>query len=269
MVDFLYTNAPGRLLMKVLQKVRAFVVLAWFLKTPVSKLMVPNYIKKNNIDMTPFAGQKYRSFAEFFGRTKEVYEYERDADVLISPCDGLLSIYPIKEDLVIPMKGSWYTVNDLIPEKETAELFKDGLCMVFRLQARDYHHFCMFDDAKLSNTHYIPGQLHSVQPIACDTVPVFRLNRRWWTLLETAHFGTAAQIEVGAMSVGGVTFVKENGELKRGEEMGNFELAGSTIIVLLDASVSQRLHLHEAYKAAVGGNVEVPVTMGQGVGRVQ
>ena len=45
MVDFLYTNAPGRLLMKVLQKVRAFVVLAWFLKTPVSKLMVPNYIK--------------------------------------------------------------------------------------------------------------------------------------------------------------------------------------------------------------------------------
>ena len=74
--------------------------------------------------------------------------------------------------------------------------------------------------------------LHSVQPIACDTYPVYTLNRRVWTLLQTEHFGPVIQTEVGAFVVGGIVNENENGRFFRGMEKGHFELAGSTIVLL-------------------------------------
>ena len=265
--DFFYRNSVGRALVVALQKTGAFRLSAWFLRTPLSRPLAARYIKNNGIDMTPFEGQSYRSFSEFFARKKNTADAAAESGTLISPCDGLLTVYPVSDELFIPMKGSRYRIIDLVPDEQTAQRYRDGLCLVFRLQASDYHHFCAIDDLVLGETHYIPGLLHSVQPIACETVPVYRLNRRWWSVLETENFGEVIQIEVGAMLVGGVTFAKVSGKLRRGEEMGNFELAGSTIVVLVDSSVRDRLRLTEPYNNAVGGT-EVPVKMGREIGRI-
>ena len=54
-----------------------------------------------------------------------------DRGIIISPCDGLLSIYGATEYLTIPMKGSTYTLTDLVPDREVAEIFQNGLCLVF------------------------------------------------------------------------------------------------------------------------------------------
>ena len=138
--------------------------------------------------------------------------------------------------------------------------------MVFRLEATDYHRFCCFDDARIVETRFIPGQLHSVQPIACRKYPVYRLNRRWYSILDTAHFGTAAQIEVGAMFVGGVEFTKDNGSFLRGEDMGSFELAGSTLVLLLNASAWKQLTLFLPFLQSLLRREEVRVSMGEGIG---
>lgn len=264
--EYFYRTVSGRILMKLLQGTRLFSLTALFLRTPFSCVMIPGYIRKNHIDMEPFRGQHYLSFADFFSRKRADCAFETQPGVLISPCDGLLTVYPINQNLRIHMKNSWYRLKDLISDGETAELFHGGYCFVFRLQAKDYHHFCFFDDGTLLSTIFLPGQLHSVQPIACDSVPVYRLNRRWWSLLDTAHFGRAVQIEVGAMLVGGVHLAKGQGTFQRGEEMGHFELAGSTIVLLVTESVRKRLHLFEPFVASLGGYVEIPVTMGQGIG---
>ena len=265
--DFFYKSVPGRSILKVCQKSGAFRVAAWALRTPPSRGLIPRYIRRNGIDMTPYAGQRYRSYAEFFSRSKEVSTPVSAPEELISPCDGLLSVYPVTPELDIPMKGSRYRLRDLLPAAELAGSFCGGLCLVFRLEASDYHHFCCFDDARLLRWGYIPGQLHSVQPIACDRVPVYRLNRRWWSLLETKNFGLAVQIEVGAMLVGGVRFAGQEHALRRGEEMGNFELAGSTVLLLLGPEVRQKLVLEEPFAGAVEGR-EVRVSMGQRLGRL-
>ncbi len=229
--------------------------------------MIPGYVKKHGIDLEEYGNQKYRSFAEFFARKKKVNAaLSEDPQVLISPCDGMFSVYPISEHLSLSMKESKYRIRDLVNDPAVAGKFAGGLCLVFRLRAHDYHHFCAFDDTDIKQIHYIPGQLHSVQPIACETVPVYRLNRRWWSLLETGHFGTAVQIEVGAMAVGGVRFQKKLGHLAKGTEMGNFELAGSTILLLLDASARKRLELYPAYQPAMNGETEVPAAIGEGIG---
>ncbi len=264
--DVFYSTVSGRILLKVLQKAGLFRLASWLLHTRTSKHLIPGYIRKYGIDMTPFAGQEYGSFASFFKRKRYSVNYVSDPDVLISPCDGLLSVYSVTDEMEVHIKGSNYTMTDLVSEKKTAELFRGGLCLVFRLEASDYHHFCFLDDGELIETCYIPGRLHSVQPIALRTAPVFRLNRRWRSILETVHFGTVAQIEIGALLVGGVTFFKDNVWFERGEDMGCFELAGSTIILLLRSDVRERLVFREALRPGIEEKKEIRVWMGSAIG---
>lgn len=266
--DFFYETAFGRGLLKLIQAAGGFRVAAWFLHTGLSRHLIPGYIRKNDIDMTPYEGQTYHCFAEFFARERRSTQFALDTDTLISPCDGRLTVYPVSENLTIPMKGSHYHLRDLIPDDGVANVFHDGLCLVFRLEASDYHHFCGFDDMMMVETRFVPGLLHSVQPIACQTVPVYRLNRRWWSLLETVHFGLAAQIEVGAMVVGDVQFPQKSGWLYRGDEMGHFELSGSTIVLFLASDVRRRLHLMEPFEKTWGGASEAVVHMGEGIGKL-
>lgn len=267
-VDFLYKHAAGRCLLQAFQKSGGTKLGAWFLHTRCSKRMIPSYIRKNAIDMEAFEGQTYHSFAEFFGRKKEIALRETDANVLISPCDSLLSVYPVGKNLVLPMKGSSYRISDLISDPFYSERFAGGVCLVFRLEASDYHHYCYVDDGLQGSTRYIQGELHSVQPIALEKFPVYRLNRRWWTPMETEHFGTIVQIEVGAMMVGGVTHVQNSGAFKKGDEMGNFELAGSTIVLLIGPEIKKRLKLDAAFRPAWKGAKEVRVHLGDRLGEI-
>lgn len=217
----------------------------------------------NNIDMQDFGGQSYGSFADFFARKRVQDNAELHEGTMISPCDGLLSIYDINENSQLKVKGSLYRMCDLIPEAETADKFNEGLCMIFRLRANDYHRFCYIDNCVHSKAHWIDGQLHAVQPIACSTVPVYRLNRRQWSLMDTENFGLVAQIEVGAMLVGGIVHNKCNEIARRGEEMGHFELAGSTIILLFTNEAKNALGLAPEYSGIIGSEKEIHVRQGR------
>lgn len=264
-----YRYAIGREVLKTFQNIRGPRICSWFLHTKWSRWMIPSYIKRNHIDMSEFQGQTYDSFAEFFGRRKEFVLEEQGSNVLISPCDSLLSIYPVKKGLVLPLKGSQYRISDLVPEPVYPEMFAGGACFVFRLEASDYHHFCYVDNGIQDRTRYIPGELHSVQPIALEKLPVFYLNRRWWTPLETEHFGMLLQIEIGALMVGGVTHVQGKGAFLKGEEMGNFELAGSTIVLLIGKEAMSKIRLDAKFRSAWMGREEVRVHMGERLGEKQ
>jgi phosphatidylserine decarboxylase len=274
--NFFYTTAAGRGIFSLMQKIGIFRPVAWFLHTKASKPMIGRYIKNNGIDMSPYGNRDFVSFADFFARKRDI-EFDDDPNALIAPCDSLLSVYEITSDLEIPMKESIYTVPDLIPESDVAEQLAGGLCLIFRLEASDYHHFCFFDDLRSVKTVYIPGELHSVQPIALRHFPVFRLNRRWWSVMETEHFGTAVQIEIGAMAVGGVTFSEGAKGFKKGAEMGNFELAGSTVALLLNKETRDRLELDPKIRLRKGASFseedaeipEIRVTIGSAIGRLK
>ena len=231
-VRFLYGTRAGRALLELMLKSKIDGLIVKFLWSPLSKPVIPLYIKMNKISMKDFQGQKYRTFREFFVREREPVEMDLNPGHLISPCDGWLSAFPIEEDSSFRIKGSHYKLEDLIQDKELAKQFYDGDCLIFRLCASDYHHYSYIDDGYQGVDHYIPGMLHSVQPIACDTYPVYTLNRRVWTLLQTEHFGPVIQTEVGAFVVGGIVNENENGRFFRGMEKGHFELAGSTIVLL-------------------------------------
>ncbi len=261
-VEFLYSTVPGRCILKFIMKTRADRLAVKFLWSPLSKIVIPGYARKNGIPLTAAQRKSFRSFRDFFARNAK-----RDIDPapehLISPCDGWLSAFPIRENSTFAIKSSHYRISDFLKDEKLAETFHGGTCLVFRLCASDYHHYCYIDNGCQGSNHYIPGELHSVQPVVCEKLPVFVLNRRSWTLLTTEHFGPVVQTEIGALVVGGIVNHGSNRRFRKGEEKGRFELAGSTIVLLFQ---KDRIRLSRELTRLLRRESEVRVRYGEYIG---
>jgi phosphatidylserine decarboxylase len=175
-----------------------------------------------------------------------------------------LSAYKITGDLVIPVKQSNYHISDLLRSKKLASLYEDGTVLIFRLCVNHYHRYAYPDNAKKANNRFIPGVLHTVQPIALRHTPVFAENCREYTLMDTENFGKIIQMEVGAMLVGKIKNHHEARIVKRGEEKGCFLYGGSTIIILLQ---KDKVNIDNFYFEATKREIEVPVKLGECLGQ--
>lgn len=234
LIRFLYGTVIGRGLLKLIQKLHVDRLIVRFLRSPLSRAFTAWYVRRNQIPIRQEELQQYATFRDFFVREKESERADITPEHLISPCDGWLSVYPIAESSSFAIKHSRYYIRDLIGDEKLAKNYHGGTCLVFRLCASDYHHYYYFDDGFQGQTHRIEGQLHSVQPIACETYPVYTLNRRCWCLLATENFGPVVQTEIGALIVGRIANIEGSSRFCRGMEKGHFELAGSTIVLLFE-----------------------------------
>ncbi len=278
-VRFLYGTFLGRLILELCLFLKIPAILGLFLRSPFSRFYIKSFIKKNKIDMTDFSDYKesglcdktkgakhFRSFNDFFTRKKSEQSLKISAEDgdLISPCDSLLSVFKIEADSVFRVKGFDYSLSDFFDSAEFSEKFAGGDCLIFRLCATDYHRFCFVDSGSLGETRFIPGKLYSVQPIACENYRVYTKNRRFWSILNTTHFGSVAQIEVGAFSVGGIVNHKKTGEsFEKGEEKGFFDLHGSTIVLLFER---EKISLVPEILSGTSGGAEFRVKYGQKIG---
>ena len=263
MMNFLYGHAAGRAILNTLFKAGLPKLMAAYLRSPFSKPMIRKYIKKYGIDLSEYEDEEYRRFSDFFIRKRKEPAFDADPAHLISPCDGLVSCFPISADSAFEIKNSLYRISDLLHDEKMAEKFVGGTCLIFRLRAQDYHRYCFIDSAYVHENRCFEGQLHSVQPIACLHYPVYRLNRRVCTVMDTDSFGTVAQIEVGAMAVGGIVNPFENCRIEKGKEMGRFELCGSTIVMLFE---KDRINLLPELADTLTDGREFPVMYGEQIG---
>ncbi len=262
MVKVLYTTVPGRILLQIIQRVHLDRLIVCFLKSRWSVPYLKWYMKHNGI--MPGEGESYRSFRAFFARKKKLAGIDAAPEHLISPCDGWLSAYPVTQSSIFYIKGTYYRVEDFLKDDALAKNYEGGTCLVFRLCPSDYHRYIYIDNGYQGGNHFIPGMLHSVQPIACSTYPVYTQNRRSWCLLTTENFGPVVQAEIGALIVGGIVNYRENAHVHKGMEKGRFELAGSTIVLLFEPG---RIRLLPGLKEKLSGDREVRVGIGQWIGK--
>lgn len=262
-VRFLYGTVPGRAILKIVMALSLDQIAVNFLWSPFSRPIIKWYARRSGVHLTPEQCTAFRSFRDYFARTREDIRIDMTPAHLISPCDGWLSVFPINEQSCFSIKHSRYRICDFLQNEILASNYLGGSCLVFRLCASDYHHYCYIDDGYQGRNHYIPGVLHSVQPIACETYPVFVLNRRSWCLLTSEHFGPVVQCEIGALVVGGIFNEKENARFRKGEEKGHFELAGSTIVLLFEAG---QIQLTPALRQKLSECEEVRVQQGEWIG---
>ena len=257
--------------MKLLVHPRVSEAAGYYLSSRASKWIVPYYIRKHKIDMSdidiPAGG--FSSFNDFFIRKRSMECFDVTYGHLISPCDGLMSYIRIKGKIVLDIKNTKYTLNDLLEDNELAGQFRDGTALVFRLTPADYHRYCYAANGKVLQHKKIKGRLHCVRPIALRTVPVFAQNSREYQVLETETFGTVIQMEIGALLVGKIRNNRSSSKysyVSRGEEKGYFEFGGSTIIMLFKRNT---ICMNESLYKRQNSDGEIPVHMGEFVARAE
>lgn len=259
---FLYNNAFGRFLLRPLISRPISKLAGAYLSSRLSKGLIKKFVKNNNIDLNEFYSDNFHCFNDCFCR--KIKEGKRPLEEgLIAPCDGLLSVYPIEDGLVLPIKQSQYSIAELLDDDVLAKEFDGGTVLVFRLCVNHYHRYSYFDDGVKGDNKFIKGRLHTVRPIALAQYPVFVQNCREMTVMDTVHFGKAVQIEVGAMLVGKIANLHGSGPIKRGEEKGMFLYGGSTVVLLLQKDAATLPD--ELYENTRLG-LETPVRMGQQIG---
>lgn len=235
LLEWMYGTAIGRCFVRLMILPRVSRAAGWLLDRRVSALAVPGFIKKNRIRMEDFEQRPFTSFNDFF--TRRVREGRRPVDRepahLIAPCDSKLTVYPIGEDSRFRIKGVEYTLESLLWDRTLAERFLGGTLLLFRLTVGDYHRYGYVDSGFIGPETHIDGVFHTVNPAAASRCPIYRENTREFALLESDHFGTLLQMEVGAAMVGRIVNEPGNRAVHRGEEKGRFEFGGSTVIVLL------------------------------------
>ena len=265
LLEGLYNHKAGRMLVKPLCMPAVSACAARFLDAGISTLFVPLFIRCHSIPMEEYELTAYRSFNDFFTRklAEGARRVEQAHDVLISPCDGRLSVYKIDDACVFSVKHTRYTVNSLLKNKKLAERFAGGYVWVFRLCVDDYHRYVYVDDGAVSRHYHIKGLLHTVNPAANDALPVYKENMREYCLLKSEHFGTILQMEVGAMFVGRIENGPAERTVRRGEEKGRFAFGGSTVIVMTQKG--QALPDGDILRYSKSG-VETRVKLGEQVG---
>lgn len=266
-LHFFYQTTAGRVLLKPLVCKPVSQICGEFLDTKASKILIKPFQRRFRIETEEYDLSDIQSFNDFFCRPLKPgkRKISFDPHTLIAPCDALLTAVPIHDGSVFPVKQSQFELEQLLRFEKLAEEFKGGICLIFRLWVNHYHRYCYVDSGKKEHDIFIPGVLHTVQPVALRNRPVFVENCRSITVLDTKSFGRIIQAEVGAMLVGRIVNNQpEAGTVMRGDEKGHFAYGGSTILVLLkkDAAV-----LREDILRASKNGMETPVKMGEGIGQ--
>ena len=199
----------------------------------------------------------YPDFNSFFTRElrSDARPIDPDPAAFISPSDGRISqCGRATNDRILQAKGHSFSVRSLLGNDAAAKGFANGFFYTIYLAPRDYHRVHMPMDGTLQRMIHIPGRLFSVAPYTVRQVPnLFARNERVISLFDTSH-GPMAVVLVGAMLVSSMEMVwcgvvtpprgkrvsagdwsRRGINLKKGDEMGRFNM-GSTVIVLLPAT---------------------------------
>ena len=260
LLKFLYKTIPGRVVLKKVVNPVFSIKRGYYYNSSRSKKDILSFAKKNNIDLSLWDINEFKNFNEFFRRKKDVEVNCGDLE-LPAIADSKLSAYKIDENLILKVKNSVYSIEDIIGDKELAKRYKNGLCLVFRLGVDDYHRYIYLDTGELINTWDIDGELHTVRSIS-EKYNVFSRNSREVSILKTCHFGYVVQVEVGALLVGAIKNESHRIFIK-GQEKGYFEYGGSTIVLLFEeGKVSLDNDILEQSKLGI----ETKVSIGEKIG---
>lgn len=242
LLEVIYGHALTRMLLRPFLSPAVSDICGKFLSTRLSRRIIPSFVKKNHIDLGIYEKQEFDSYNAFF--TRKIKAEQRpindQKNVLISPSDGKVTAYPITQKGRFWIKHTQYTAAQLLKDERLAERYMGGWIYVIRLTVDDYHRYCYVSDGRKSRQRKIRGVLHTVNPVANDYYPIYKMNSREYCLLKTKELGTILLMEVGALMVGKINNHEEDSvQVKRGDEKGMFEFGGSTIVVMTEPGMAE------------------------------
>ena len=260
---FLYNTLCGRALLKVVTRKPVTKTAAVVMDSRISKVSINRFVKKHKINLEGCEEKKYKSFNDFFCRKLKTIDDTSDSEDFISTANSKISYYKISKELLINVKNSTYSIEELVKDKALAEEYRDGICLIYRLSPSNYHRYIYCDSGTQIRLKKIKGKFHTVNPIVYDRYKVFSENCREVTQLNTNHFGKIIQIEVGALCIGRIVN-HDMLEYSKCAEKGYFEYGGSTIIHLIKKDV---VDINEQIIENSKNNIETLVNIGDVIGK--
>jgi len=230
---------------------------------PIKNFTLKIYLSLHEVNMSeavqenPYA---YKTLNAFFTRTLKpgARSIDDTQNAMVCPVDGKVSqAQAIEDGRIFQAKGQNYNLLELVGGiEELAQPFTNSSFATIYLSPKDYHRIHMPIDGTLTDMVYVPGRLFSVAPHTVNTVPrLFARNERLVCKFETDH-GPMIMILVGAVNVSAIdtvwagavtppsknkvihtTYENVNISLKKGMEMGRFNL-GSTVVLLMNDKVA-------------------------------
>lgn len=228
--------------------------------------------------------EAYRSIGDLFTRKLKEDIRPLGAGI-VHPCDAKIAeAGSVSEGKLTQVKGITYTCEELLQNKAAAELFTNGTFATYYLCPTDYHRVHIPLDVSVEEVIHIPGAFWPVNQWSVSNVPkLYAINERVAMIFRTDQGERLALVMVAATNVGAITCsfeprinstVRQSGRaithirfggdgmrssverqdktilegpaihLKKGDEAGIFSM-GSSVVMLMDQGISQRLALNE------------------------
>ena len=250
-------------------------LMGWFshIESPLlARMSIAIWRLFSDLDLTDAQTNRFNSVHACFTRELKPGARPIDADpgVVTSPCDGIVvACGRIEEGRLMQVKGSSYTLDDLVLDPGLAERYRGGQYVTLRLTPSMYHRFHAPYGCVVDHVRYIPGDTWNVNPAALARIPRLycRNERAVVRLVLEGSNDTILLVAVAAILVAGIrlrfldlllsggyrgaTELPCHAALDKGEEMGWFE-HGSTIIVLAPGGMTLAAGVSEGAKIRLG-----------------
>ncbi len=147
--------------------------------------------------------REFRSLHECFTRELQpgARSIDMRRDIVVSPCDAIVGAHgDIDGTTVFQAKGFPYDLEDLIPDQETRERYRNGKYITLRLKSSMYHRFHAPLDCVIHQVIYISGDTWNVNEPALRRIEkLYCKNERAVIELDT---GTGAEPDLPGASGG-------------------------------------------------------------------
>jgi phosphatidylserine decarboxylase len=240
----------------------------WLARRRWSRHLIASFAGGMKFDLA--AGKGWTCFNDYFVRELEESSSMNAVGpwTCLSPVESkVLVLRDVDPRKTFRVKRSIFNLEQLLSDRQLSERFAGGTAVLCRLTLSDYHHFHFPVAGCPQPAFAIPGKLYAGGPYAINWLTSFYAeNFRMVTLIESDLFGTVAQIEIGAFTVGSIHQRYLPGRhVERGEKKGYFELGGSTVVLLFAAGA---LETDEDLRHYSGQNIETRLRVGESIGRV-
>ncbi|KAI8923112.1 phosphatidylserine decarboxylase-domain-containing protein [Entophlyctis helioformis] len=209
---------------------------------PSSKSQITSFVAFHNLDLDEVLNpmDSYKNFNEFFARKLKPTARtlaSLDPQVVVCPADGRVMVFKsIQAATQLWIKGSEFSVANLLSDASQAQRFNHGSLAIFRLAPQDYHRVHFPVDGLTLDTRLIHGSYFTTSPMAVQSaIDVYTENVRTVTYMDSAHFGRVAIVCIGAMLVGSVVITSRPGQIvQRMDEHGYYKFGGSTVVLVFE-----------------------------------
>lgn len=226
MLRWLYNSSLGKVTLNTLVKRKMLTRLGgWYMSSRFSKKKIDKFVAQYQVDLSNFKitdSKAYLNFNDFFFR-KVRPEKRPIGNGVVSPADcKMLAFQSISDASSFFVKGSEFTVESFLKNKELANKYAEGSMLIARLAPADYHRFHFPASGLISESKDIKGRYFSVSPMALKkSLEIFCQNYRTYSTLETKEYGDILISEVGATMVGSIIQTyQDNSQVEKGDEKG-------------------------------------------------